>query len=179
MTFVILLIINIFFFTSRNIPILVDAIAFLLLISYIVIFLITRIQVNIRKLVHHELKFSGIFIAYITSVIFIILLFSIIYWSMTFFGVGYLKYGSCIDNAELSKHIIDSDPLRVREFIQYSYFSAITFFTVGFGDICPMGMSKIAATLNALIGNAFTVLILAIAITNYSANKSNEKKKKE
>jgi voltage-gated potassium channel Kch len=72
--------------------------------------------------------------------------------------------------------VIDSDPLRITEFINYPYFSAITFFTVGFGDICPMGVSKLVSVLNALIGNLFTVLILAIAITNYSENRDNGKK---
>jgi hypothetical protein len=41
-----------------------------------------------------------------------------------------------------------------------------------------MGASKTLAMLNALIGNAFTVLILAMAITNYSVNKSIEEKNK-
>jgi hypothetical protein len=55
----------------------------------------------------------------------------------------------------------------------------MTFFTVGAGDICPMGVSKIVTVLDALIGNAFTVLILAIAITNYSTNKNSGRKKKK
>jgi hypothetical protein len=42
-----------------------------------------------------------------------------------------------------------------------------------------MGMSKSVAMINSVIGNAFTVLILAMAITNYSTNKSEEKNKKK
>jgi hypothetical protein len=178
-TFIILFIINMFFLTSRNIPIVIGLIAFLLLIVYVILFLMMRIQINIRKLLHHELKLGGILTVYITSVIFIVLLFSIAYWSMTFFGVGYLKYGSCVDNVDLTRDIIFNDTSRVINPMHYPYFSAITFFTVGYGDICPMGASKMVSTLNVLIGNAFTILILGIAITNYAFNKSNEKKRKE
>jgi hypothetical protein len=93
-------------------------------------------------------------------------------------GFGYLKYGSCIDNVDVTRAMIEQDPLIVSNFLHFPYFSTITFFSVGFGDICPMGASKTLAMLNALIGNAFTVLILAMAITNYSVNKSIEEKKK-
>jgi len=177
-TFIILLIINIFFFMSRNkIPLIASVIAFLLLTIYIIIFLAKRIHTNITKLLHHELKFNQILIAYLTSVVFIILLFSMLYLGVTVAGTGYLKYGSCVGEEKVTRATIANDPLRVDEVLNYPYFSAMTFFTVGYGDICPMGMSKLVAMLDALIGNAFTVLILAIAITNYSTNKNEDKKK--
>jgi hypothetical protein len=86
-------------------------------------------------------------------------------------GKGYLKYGSCTDTNTITDEMINQDPLLVSNFFHYPYFSSITFFSVGFGDICPMGASKLIAILNAIIGNAFTVLILALAITNYSTNR--------
>ncbi len=177
-TFIILVIINAFFLTNNSIPGLLKIIAFLLLVVYILLFIIARIKINVTKLMHHELKFSQIITAYVVSVIFIILLFSIMYWAMTLVGAGHLKYGSCIGNAEFSKEDILQDPLLVTDPAHYSYFSAMTFFSVGYGDICPMGMNKLIATINAIIGNAFTVLILAMAITNYSSNKDNERKRK-
>jgi hypothetical protein len=179
-TFIILLIINFFFFTSRgSVPIWASIIAFLLLTIYIIIFVVKRIHTNITKLLHHELKFNQILTAYITSVMFIIILFSMMYWGVTVAGKGYLKYGSCIDTTDVTRDMIANDPLRVDEVWHYPYFSAMTFFTVGYGDICPMGMSKTVAILDALAGNAFTVLILAMAITNYSTNKNDEEKKKK
>jgi hypothetical protein len=179
-TFIILAMINIFFIMSgRFIPITVALLAFLLLIIYIIIFLVKRIQKNIHKLVHHELGFSQILTVYITSAVFIVLLFSMMYWAMSAVGAGYLKYGNCTDNTDITRDTIIQDPLAVTNIIQYPYFSSITFFSVGFGDICPMGMSKIIAMINALIGNAFTVIILAIAITNYSASKNEEEMHRE
>lgn len=178
-SFIILFIINtILTIERKNLPIGIIIASFFLLVIYVIIYLAYRIRVNITKLLHHELKFGEILTGYVTSVIFIIILFSILYWAMTLLGVGYLKYGSCIDNVDITHQIIDNDPLRVKEFIHYPYFSAVTFFTVGFGDICPMGMSKLVSVINALIGNLFTVLILAIAITNYSENKNNNKESK-
>ena len=175
-TFFALFIINIVLTSLRNsVPVGIIIASFFLLIFYVVIFLINRIRANITRLLHHELKFGEIITGYITSVIFIVILFSILYWGMTVLGLGYLKYGSCVDTTDMTRQLIDNDPLRVKEFMHYPYFSAITFFTVGFGDICPMGLSKLISTLNALIGNLFTVLILAIAITNYSENKGNGK----
>jgi len=176
-TSIILLIINAFFLANRNVPALLKIIAFLILTIYILVFLITRIKTNITTLLHHELKFNQILTGYIVSVIFIILLFSFVYWTMTLVGAGYLKYGSCVDNKEFTRADIEQDPLLVINPTHYAYFSTITFFSVGYGDICPMGMSKLVATLNAVIGNAFTVLILAMAITNYSTNKNDESKK--
>jgi len=178
-TFIILLFINILFFLSgRSIPIIATITAFLLLTLYIIVYLIRRIHTNITKLLHHELKFNQILIVYISSVMFIVLLFSMLYWGAMITGFGYLKYGSCIDNVDVTRAMIEQDPLAVSNFLHFPYFSTITFFSVGFGDICPMGASKTLAMLNALIGNAFTVLILAMAITNYSVNKSIEEKNK-
>jgi hypothetical protein len=177
-TFVILVVINAFFLMSKNVPALLKIIAFLLLIIYIILFMIVRIKTNVTKLLHHELKFNQILTGYITSVIFIVLLFSVVYWTMTIVGAGYLKYGSCVDNKEFIMDDITQDPLKVINPTHYAYFSSMTFFSVGYGDICPMGMNKLIATINAIIGNAFTVLILAMAITNYSTNKYYEGKKK-
>lgn len=173
-TFVILLLLNLILFRFIDtVPWILAIISFIALTCYVIFFMITRIKHQINKLLHHELKFKEIISGYSTSVIFMVLLFGILYSSMALLGVGYLRYGSCVDTSELSRSIIAQDPLAVSIFAHEVYFSAITFFTVGYGDICPMGADKIIAVLNAIIGNAFTVIVLSIAITNYSANKLN------
>ncbi|GEM_PF-6005559 len=175
-TFFIIFIINIVLISLRkSVPDYVVIASFFVLIFYVVLFLIYRIRANINRLIHHELKFKEIVTGYVSSVIFIIVLMSILYWGVTVLGVGYLRYGSCVDNVNITRDVIMSDPLRVSELLQYSYFSATTFFTVGFGDICPMGYAKFLTVMDALIGNAFTVLILAMAITNYTSSKDNKK----
>jgi potassium channel LctB len=178
-TFAVLAIINFILFTSgKSVPLIISIVAFLLLTLYILIFMIRKIRYHIYKLLNHELTFKSIVIGYVTSAIFIILLFSIVYTTLGPIGIGELRYGSCIDNIELTKESIDQDAFQVRNFGHSIYFSTITFFTVGYGDICPMGVSKIVAALNAFVGNAFTVIILAIAITNYSNKKIRDEKNK-
>ena len=94
-------------------------------------------------------------------------------------GAGYLRYGGCIDNTSMTRESILNDPYAIKNILHYPYFSSITLFTVGYGDICPMGWAKTIAVLNAFIGSAFNVLILAIAITNYSTNTNDERKGKK
>jgi hypothetical protein len=147
-----------------------------ILFIYFIAFLANRVTSNINRLLHHELGLKEIVVGYITSVLFLILLFAILYWMVTVAGAGYLRYGECVDTGVVNSAVIRTDPNLVTKISHYPYFSAITFFTVGSGDICPMGWNKLIAVINALIGNAFTVLILAIAITNYSAKKENGRK---
>jgi len=49
----------------------------------------------------------------------------------------------------------------------YFYFSAITFFSVGYGDVCPMGLCKIMAVVTAFAGNIVTVVLMAIVVSLY------------
>ena len=52
------------------------------LIVYLILYLANRIRVNIYKLLHHEIKLRELITGYITSIIFLILLFGLLYWSM-------------------------------------------------------------------------------------------------
>jgi potassium channel LctB len=172
-TFITLYILSIIFLVINQGT--VSVIIGFVLLAYFISFLVSRVQMNIAKLLHHELTIREILIGYVTSVLFIIVLFAIAYWGIALTGTGYLRYGECIDNTSITKDTMLNDPNLVIKTFHYPYFSAITFFTVGYGDICPMGLNKTVAVLNALIGSAFNVLILAIAITNY-ATKTNGKK---
>ncbi|MGV8086740.1 MAG: ion channel [Candidatus Woesearchaeota archaeon] len=171
-TFIILALFNLLIFIFLgHISWLLNLSVFILLTTYLVLFVITRIKYHIIRLLNHELKIKDILSGYIVSVLFTILLFGIIYAGLNISGVGYLRYASCIDVVKVDKLLIDSDPYAVNNFFHELYFSAIAFFTVGYGDICPMGASKFVSVFNALIGNIFTVIILAIAVTNYSSHK--------
>jgi hypothetical protein len=146
-----------------------------MLLIYFIVYLSHKIRLNIERFLHHELKFGELVTAYITSALFIILLFAILYWTVAMSGTGYLKYGGCVDTGIVTRDVIMNDPNAVVNNLHYPYFSSTTFFTVGYGDICPMGFSKFIAVLNAFVGCAFNVLILAIAIGNYATTKNNGK----
>lgn len=45
------------------------------------------------------------------------------------------------------------------------YFSAVTYFTVGYGDIVPYGYAKLLSVVEAGIGTVINLIILAMAVT--------------
>jgi len=137
-----------------------------LLVAYIIMYAVSRMRENVDKLLHHKITNRQLISGYLSFVFFSIFLFTILYLLMNYWGLGHLRYGSCIDNSAL----LSNDPLMVKSIAHHAYFSAITFFTVGYGDICPMGWSKLISVLNSLIGSMFNVLIVALAIINYSRN---------
>jgi hypothetical protein len=77
-------------------------------------------------------------------------------------NLGYITYGKCGD--KFSSDMIDTDPLISHD---YMYFSSVTFFTIGYGDICPMGAAKLVSVIAAFIGNAVTIVLMGIVITLY------------
>ncbi len=100
--------------------------------------------------------------AYVFFVVVIILIFSTIFAVVELTGQGYLKYGGCADTFDPT--VMYQDPAASHDFF---YFSAITFFTVGYGDICPMGIMKLAAIVDALAGHVISVIVVALIINNF------------
>ncbi len=114
--------------------------------------------------------------AYAFLVIMVILIFATIFSIVNLGKFGALQYGSCSDSYDPHFQIPDSIVSH-----DYFYFSAVTFFTVGYGDICPMGIMKYAAILNALVGHLISVIVVALILNNYmrlKENKPEEVKKK-
>jgi potassium channel LctB len=52
----------------------------------------------------------------------------------------------------------------------YIYFSGITLFSVGYGDIAPVGIGRIIAIIEALIGYAIPTAFVAQAVFNRDNN---------
>jgi hypothetical protein len=113
---------------------------------------------------------------YAIAVIFTVLFFAFIYAIADSSGIGYLKYGTCGESFTFKN--IPEDPQIIKSSFSRVYFSAVTFFTVGYGDICPMGYSKIISILNAMTGSIINIIILSIAIGQYlNTGKTNKKEK--
>ncbi len=73
------------------------------------------------------------------SVVLIWILFGIIYYLIQLSGLGMTM--SSVDNAD-----------KLTPFVQSFYHSAITFFTIGYGDVYPQGLSRLISGLEGFIG---------------------------
>jgi len=135
---------------------------------YLIFFVIYLMRRSLKSLFTSR-NLIGLFISYVLFVATLTLLFSMAYGAIEDFGKGYLTYGDCTE--EFSPAMIDSDEQISHE---YYYFSAVTFFTIGYGDICPMGWSKYLAIFNGFIGNFIMVVIMVIVISSY-INRASRK----
>lgn len=92
---------------------------------------------------------------------------SFIYFTVMFgFGLIYVL----LDTQHIL--VLDTDTLNNQmSFLQKLettiYFSAITLFSVGFGDIAPIGVGRIIAVFEALIGYTIPAAFVYQAVNNY------------
>lgn len=108
--------------------------------------------------------------SYALVILALLLIFSTLFNFAELTGVGYLKYGNCQSN--FNSDMISSDHNLSQNFF---YFTAITFFTVGYGDICPIGVSRVIAILAAFTAHLISVVIVALIINNYIYLRRKEK----
>lgn len=116
-----------------------------------------------------EKSITKLLSAYIISIIGLLLLFAVFYSVALTTKTGYLTYSQCYDDFDKTK-LINDDNI-VTSSTGYVYFSAITFFSVGYGDICPMGSAKFIAIINTWLGHAYTVIVLGLAMAIYTKDK--------
>ncbi|MEO0981357.1 MAG: ion channel [Pseudomonadota bacterium] len=85
---------------------------------------------------------------------------------LTIISFGYFYYVHGIENT------IDSGTIF---WIDYYYFSAVTFSTLGYGDFRPCPETRIAAALQAIIGNLHLGIIVAATFLAATATPSTKK----
>lgn len=101
-----------------------------------------------------------------------LLVFSMLFSFIEVSHLGALRYGGCSDYFDPGSVVEDPDISR-----EFFYFTAITFFTVGYGDICPMGAAKIIAVLAAFVGHVVSVVLVALILNNYFMARNDKKRK--
>ncbi len=162
---------NVFPETVASIPASIFITGIMSLFVYIILLIIKLVKNSFHKLLNARTIWSLAY-SYILFVIGVLLLlsfgFSIIEHQLE---MGYLKYGQCQDTFD--KTLIKTDPARSDS---YLYFSAVTYFTVGYGDICPMGLDKQMALFTMFIGNMVNVIVMVIVINNYINRKQRKEK---
>lgn len=133
---------------------------------YIGSFILHTIRKSLVSLFKAKNLFA-LFISYVLFIVSLLFIFSAGYDMIETTGNGYLTYGICSD--DFSESMLESDNQKSDN---YFYYSAVTFFTVGYGDLCPMGMARSFSLVNAFIGNFVTVVIMVLVISMYM--KRNE-----
>ncbi len=136
--------------------------------------------INLINLVNnsYELVFNNagnknyLILGYLLLIIIVIFCFAIFYHSSpnSSIKMGHLTYGECNDNFNLSIDNYNTDVKAVKSFGGAIYFSTITFFSVGYGDICPQGYFKMVSMFNAFMGHFIIVIVLGLAFIKYQRN---------
>jgi potassium channel LctB len=126
--------------------------------TYFLVYLIRRVY---NRLLSAQNLFR-LLVSYVIFIMLILLLFAVFYRFTEQHGFGYLTYGKCQDRFEKDMASRDTEKSS-----SYFYFAAVTFFTVGYGDICPMGAAKLIALVNAFIGSFVTVVLMVIVISAF------------
>lgn len=88
-------------------------------------------------------------ISYVITVLITIVLFAYIFWTLSIFDIGYLQFNTC--NAE--------DPALRSE--NWFYFSSVTFYSLGYGDICPVNhATRVFSQIEVAIGALINTLLI-------------------
>lgn len=141
-------------------------IASVILSLYALLYAIALLRKGIHVLFDNQGKLYQLILGYGIAVIGILFFFATLYGITNELEKGYLTYDSC-SSKKVTPEMIASDIQSVDGIGERFYFSASTFFTVGYGDICPMGWDKIIAIINGASGVVFSTIILGIAIAKY------------
>lgn len=132
---------------------------------YLLFFVIQLIGKSFKSLISAN-NIIVLLLSYTLFMFCIILFFSSTYDMITNINKGYLTYGTCSD--KFDKSMIQTDSQKSDD---HFYFSAITLFTVGYGDICPMGWDKTIAMINAFVGVGINAILMVLVISNYMDRK--------
>jgi potassium channel LctB len=154
---------------QKSLPEVPIKLTFILIYFLIVFYFIVALVFIVKERINYLMNPKNIFKliqAYAILILVIITVFSMLFSAVEFAQMGYITYGVCSDKFSPASIISDSQISQ-----SYFYFTAVTFFSVGYGDICPMGWAKILAVITAFAGNVISVILIAVILNNYLRHK--------
>lgn len=137
----------------------------ILISIYFILVIVYIIRTSYEKLLNPK-NIISLILTYSLFILGILTIFTTMFSFLEVSKLGYIKYGSC--SSKFDSSIISTDSLITRE---YFYFTGSTFFLLGYGDICPMGLAKYLAIFTAFVGHLVSVIIVALIINNYLRKK--------
>jgi hypothetical protein len=106
---------------------------------------------------------ASLLFSYVMFIAVVLLVISTLFGVVEGLRLGYLTHGPTSD--EFNSDVIESGDPNISH--DYLYFTAVTFFTVGYGDVCPMGLCKPLAMMTAFAGNVVNVVLMGIVVSVY------------
>ncbi len=120
-------------------------------------------------------KLQIVIVTYVVSTLLLMFLFSQSYLFLQSQKLGYITYWDCtntysIENFDTDTQITDD----------YFYFSAITYLTIWYGEICPMWLSKNISVINGITWFVFNIIIIWVIMQVFTSAREQKiwKKKK-
>jgi len=115
----------------------------LIIFTHVLVFLYTLLVMK------HSDRVPFIVLSYIFTVIMTIILFAYIYWTLSIFGIGHLQFSDCSkENLELRSG-------------NWFYFSSVTFYSLGYGDICPIEMpARLVSQIEVALGTLINTILI-------------------
>jgi len=133
-----------------------------LIVIHIIVFIYALLTL------HHSYKLSFILVAYVSVVVITILVFAYLHWTANVFDMGYLQYTSCesVDETLRSEN--------------WFYFSSVTFYGLGYGDICPIkNTSRILSQVEVALGALINTILIGFIFWKIKEMDVNKKRIKE
>jgi hypothetical protein len=81
--------------------------------------------------------------------------------AILFFGAGYFLLGINDNDTLIALNTHNSLLENIKHFLTCCYFSVVTFTTLGYGDLTPLGISRFLAAIEAFIGS-FTLALFVV-----------------
>jgi len=131
------------------------------ILTHVIVFLYSLITIR------HSEKLWFIVVSYAFIALITVIIFAFTFWTLSLFNLGTLQYSECskIDASLNSEN--------------WMYFSSVTFYGIGYGDICPVGPSvRFASQIEVALGALINTILIGFIFWKIREKSIEEEVKK-